>query len=254
MHTALELIFPVIYIGEEKSQAIVLGVDSSHTKKGANLRRTFSEYGIPILVMPIKEAETVRTFYKNYLSTRFFNEELLYEECKHRKADYIIVRRALGLEPGIGQKRSEISEKEALKWLKQAIFFSTSLEEKLGRTLKKDVMFGIWEDAKTKLTEYVIEELNKRNYGFRIFTKNRETVYPLQKNIVLCEDKWEAVEEVSGLFILSPGLPVSQIPIKEWARQMVRMSHATLIDPYGLYEPEEIESIGYHYISYGRCY
>lgn len=254
MHTALEPIFPVIYIGEKKTEGIVLGVDSSHTKKVTNLRRTFSEYGIPVLVMPIKEAETVRTFYKNYLSTRIFNEELLYEACKHQKADYIIVRRALGLEPGIGQKRSEICEEEAWRWLQQAIFLSTSFEERIGLTLKKEVMLGIWGDAKTKLTKYVVEELSRRNYYFRLFTKNREFIYPPQKNIVLCEDKWEAVEKVSGLFILSQGLPVSQIPAKEWAMQRMRMNHGTLIDPYGLYEPEEIESIGYNYISYGRRY
>jgi len=251
LYNAVEGNFLVFFIGEKEKKGVILGTNQPMKKEARWLRHSLEGWGVPILTLPVKEAETISKLYNRYLLTGSYNEKEWYRQCQEDGVDYITVRRALGLEPKIGQQKQVVEEKEIMEWLKQNIFSGFLLQANDLTASGKPVSLGVWGNTMSRLTRYVIEEAESRNCYVQLFVPFSGASFVPWNSTIICKDRWKALEGTYGLLILDSEPILSRIPVKEWAVHKTKMRRSVLVDPYNLYESEEMEAIGYRYIRYG---
>ncbi|MED0675169.1 hypothetical protein ABEV55_08525 [Aneurinibacillus thermoaerophilus] len=234
-------------------KAIILGVKSIRPKEVTRLRRSLSRMNVPLLMMPVKEAQVVKNVYCFY-RLGLLQETELYQHCQEHGADFIMVRRALGLDPAIGQTREQENGELILNWLLKtaSLFFAFRIERDFNKKSVGNVSLGVWGNAETPFVYEAVTSLHFLGADIHLFSMHDEDKDDMKFPCILYQDKWRALQGVDALIILEKQQAFVSIPVKEWYIRRSLMKQNIVIDVCNLYEPEEMEQIGYQYISFGR--
>jgi UDP-glucose 6-dehydrogenase len=250
------LVLPLSILKEKSPQrkkeepiAFILGVERTCERQIRLFRWYLSSLGIPILVLPRHEAEVLQAAYHE-LSESNWEEERVYDFCCSYGADFMMVRRALGMHPAIGQHSIQRDSVDITAWLGQIIAGG-----KLIRTEDNHKpCIGIWGTLGSTVTQYLLEYLHSSGFRPQLFSPSPVNQKSREPVCMIFRDKWSALEKAEALFILEENEEFSRIYVHEWEANKEKMNNPLIIDAYGLYEPEEVKTIGYKYISYGRNY
>jgi hypothetical protein len=234
---------------EEEPIAFILGVERTYERQVRLFCWYLSSLGIPILVLPRHEAEVLQAAYHE-LSESNWEEERVYDFCCSYGADFIMVRRALGMHPAIGQHSIQRATVDITAWLGQIIAGG-----KLIRTKDNHKpCIGIWGTLGSTVTQYLLEYLHSSGFRSQLFSPSPINQTSHEPICMIFRDKWGVLEKAEALFILEENEEFSRIYVHEWEANKEKMNNPLIIDAYSLYEPEEVKTIGYKYISYGRNY
>ncbi|MBN6187364.1 hypothetical protein JQN58_10345 [Aneurinibacillus sp. BA2021] len=240
----------IFFMGDSEIEGIVLGTESPYEKETQMVRYSLQEqHQAPVLTLPLHEAKTVYFFYAKYQTDRCFTEAELRGHCLRNKADYIAVRRTLGLCAAIGQKRDMPGDPELMNWMDRFVFPRLYAAVRQVVHTDSDVAFAIWSDPSSIIAEYVAEKLQPFSCRMQVFPAG--FLHSASGNKIEYDNRWQTVKNAAGLFMLEKTPPFLSLPMKDWKAHQAGMAQKVLIDPYNFYEAEEMKAIGCEYIRYG---
>ncbi|MFT9850281.1 hypothetical protein [Aneurinibacillus sp. REN35] len=250
MHTTIEGKSLIFFVGANKIESVIFGIENPYEKKVQSMRRLLGGiYGVPVLTLPLREAEVAYNFYNEYKVGTYFPERILRQYCLKRKAKYIVVRRALGLHSAIGQNKQMPCEQEWIDWMEETVF--PTLASRFNNCRNQPFTFAIWSDPQSRAAAYVVEKLRSFPHRIHAFPLCPASLCSSSEGTIQYHDRWQALENASVLFMLEQASTFLTLPLKDWKMRQATMKHRVIVDPYGLYEPEEMEAIDCDYMGYG---
>ena len=271
-----------------KPDRVVIGTSSERAKKTMNdLYAPFVRQGNPIIFMDEKSAELTKYAANSFLATKitFMNE--IAQMCELLGADVDMVRRGIGsdnrigkrfLFPGIGYGGScfpkdvqalaksaqevnynfkildavmEVNEKQKLHLLpKIKDYFNGDLKGK---------KFAIWglafkpntDDIREAPALYIIDELLAA--GATVATFDPEAMNNVQQlvgdKITFVHSQYDALHSADALIIATEW---SEFRTPDFDRISSLLKNKAIFDGRNLFDLNQMEDMGYHYVSIGR--
>lgn len=271
-----------------KPERVVIG--SSSEKANNVLAKLYSplvRQGNPIIFMDEKSAELTKYAANSFLATKitFMNE--IANLCEKLGADVDAVRRGIGTDSRIGKRflfagigyggscfpkdvqALAKSAKEAdydFKILKSVMAINANQKIKLIEKVKhyfnndlKGKTIAVWGLAFKPYTDDIREAPALVNInalleeGVKIKAYDPEAMRNVRgvlgNKIELCEDEYDTVEGADALMIMTEW-PVFRTP--EFDRLYKALNNKVIFDGRNLYEPDQMEELGFKYYSIGR--
>ena len=271
-----------------KPDRVVIGTSSERAKKTMNdLYAPFVRQGNPIIFMDEKSAELTKYAANSFLATKitFMNE--IAQMCELLGADVDMVRRGIGsddrigkrfLFPGIGYGGScfpkdvqalaksaqevnynfkildavmEVNEKQKLHLLpKIKDYFNGDLKGK---------KFALWglafkpntDDIREAPALYIIDELLAA--GATVATFDPEAMNNVQQlvgdKITFVHSQYDALHSADALIIATEW---SEFRTPDFDRISSLLKNKAIFDGRNLFDLNQMEDMGYHYVSIGR--
>lgn len=271
-----------------KPDRVVLGVESEQAKSVMQkLYEPFVRQGNPIIFMDVKSAELTKYAANSFLATKisFMNE--IANLCELLGADVDMVRRGVGTDarigkrflfPGIGYggscfpKDVQALAKSAsdadydFKILKSVMDVNAVQKQKLipnllshfGGDLKGKTI-AVWGLAFKPYTDDIREAPSLENIGKLLELGAEVRTYDpeamenvkgiLGEKVYFAKDEYDAAAGADALMIMTEW-PIFRTP--EFDKLSTAMSEKVIFDGRNLYALEQMENLGFKYISIGR--
>jgi UDPglucose 6-dehydrogenase len=271
-----------------KPDRIVIGTDSERAEKiMGRLYKPFLLNGHPIISMDIASAEMTKYAANSMLATKISFMNDIANLCEIVGADVNMVRKGIGSDTRIGNKfiypgagyGGSCFPKDVKALIKTGDDYGRSLEilkaveyvndnQKLVIPAKvkshfgdrlKGLILGLWglsfkphtDDMREAPALKIIEELLKEGVTIKAYdpVAREEAKRILGSSIELCEDKYEALIDASGLIVVTewPEFRVLNYNIIEKL-----MLEKVIFDGRNIYDPIELVEFGFTYYSIGR--
>ncbi len=271
-----------------KPDRIVIGTDSERAEKiMGRLYKPFLLNGHPIISMDIASAEMTKYAANSMLATKISFMNDIANLCEIVGADVNMVRKGIGSDTRIGNKfiypgagyGGSCFPKDVKALIKTGDDYGRSLEilkaveyvndnQKLVIPAKvkshfgdrlKGLKLGLWglsfkphtDDMREAPALKIIEELLKEGVSIKAYdpVARVEAKRILGTSIELCEDKYEALIDASGLIVVTewPEFRVLNYNIIEKL-----MLEKVIFDGRNIYDPNELVEFGFTYYSIGR--
>ncbi len=271
-----------------KPDRVVIGTSSEKAKKILNdLYAPFVRQGNPIIFMDEKSAELTKYAANSFLATKitFMNE--IAQLCELLGADVDMVRKGIGsderigkrfLFPGIGYGGScfpkdvqalaksstevnydfkileavmQVNEKQKLHLLpKVKAYFNNDLQ---GKTI---ALWGLafkpnTDDIREAPALYIIDELLAA--GAKVITFDPEAMNNVKQlvgdKITFVESQYDALKDADALVIATEW---SEFRTPDFARIISLLKNKAIFDGRNLFDLQQMEDLGFHYVSIGR--
>jgi UDP-glucose 6-dehydrogenase len=230
-------------IGESsiwRPPAFIIG--SSKDGRGVKeLRRLLGSSGYPVMLMPPREAEMLHYLY----ITECINKTRILELASSPDLsdyDWVTIMRGFGLHAEIGQQ-SICADDIPTEWICRVV------QQHIAINKQRKPTVAVWHSSAAHITR-ITSILKQMDVQVRVYCTELK---PENKNERIFLEKWETICGAEALIILEPHKEFSNLMLSEWDNQLKGEKIPPLIiDCCGLYEPEEMNAIGCHYISYGR--
>lgn len=219
-------IYSLVFLYEgEQVKGVILGI-AHQANRHRGLRNIFRSQSFSFMVMNLIEAFVLHELYYHWKAYGTDFIEQLNKYCKEYLCDGIAILRGLGLDPAIGQRGSlpSLIQKEEIPFLLHCI-----------RTLGcKNIT--LWGEPGDIREGSFIHELK------------------CSFSVQSCVEApfWDSVKGSDLLILLSKVQNVKGIKINDWERNRHLFHLPHIMDCQGLYEPAELEEIGYRYFSLFR--
>lgn len=271
-----------------KPDRVVIGSSSERANKILSaLYGPLVRQGNPIIFMDEKSAELTKYAANSFLATKitFMNE--IANLCERVGADVDAVRKGIGTDSRIGKRflfagigyggscfpkdvqalaRSSKEVDYDFKILKAVMDTNATQKIKLVEKVKeffnhdlKGKTLAIWGLAFKPYTDDIREAPSLVNINLLLEEGARIKAYDpeamdnvrgvLGDRIEYCNDAYEAVKEADGLMIMTEW-PVFRTP--EFGTLSSSLKNKVIFDGRNLYEPQQMEELGYKYYSIGR--
>lgn len=271
-----------------KPDRVVLGVESEKAKTVMQkLYEPFVRQGNPIIFMDVKSAELTKYAANSFLATKisFMNE--IANLCELLGADVDMVRRGVGTDarigkrflfPGIGYggscfpKDVQALAKSAsdadydFKILKSVMDVNDTQKRKLIPNLLsnfggdiKGKTIAVWGLAFKPYTDDIREAPSLENIksllelGAKVKTYDPEAMGNVKRilgdSVYFAKDEYDAASEADALMIMTEW-PIFRTP--EFDKLAQVMNKQIIFDGRNLYSLEQMENLGFKYISIGR--
>lgn len=271
-----------------KPDRVVLGVESDKAKSVMQkLYEPFVRQGNPIIFMDVKSAELTKYAANSFLATKisFMNE--IANLCELLGADVDMVRRGVGTDarigkrflfPGIGYggscfpKDVQALAKSAadadydFKILKSVMDVNANQKQKLIPNLLahfggeiKGKTIAVWGLAFKPYTDDIreapsLENINKLlELGAEVRTYDPEAMENVKgilgDKVYFAQDEYDAASGADALMIMTEW-PIFRTP--EFDKLARVMSQQIIFDGRNLYSLEQMENLGFKYVSIGR--
>ncbi len=271
-----------------KPDRIVLGVDSDEAEKiMRKLYKPFLLNGHPLLFMDIPSAELTKYAANAMLATKisFMNE--IANLCDALGADVNMVRNGIGSDPRIGNKfiyagvgyGGSCFPKDVKALIKTADNINYSLEilkavDKVNVTQKeilikkiksyfksniKDKTFGVWglsfkpqtDDIRDAPAIAIIENLIDDGAKIKVYdpVAMEQSKKKLSKNVEFGKDQYDALIDIDALILVTEW---SEFRLPNFSIMEKLMKSKVIFDGRNIYEPSEMQELGFTYFSIGR--
>ncbi|WCK54608.1 hypothetical protein PP175_00665 [Aneurinibacillus sp. Ricciae_BoGa-3] len=221
--------------------AFIIGT-TEEGKTLKHLRRELVRSGCPVMLMSPREAEMLNYLYINESTNRAHIQQLagLPDLPKY---DWVTILRGLGLHPQIGQQFFCADDVPA-GWICRMV------EKHVVMDNQSKPVIAIWQAGGTCVGE-IRNRLEQMGCQVQIYCP--ETKTKRMTGLDLSLGKWQTLNAAQALVIVERHKEFSQLMLAEWETHLQgKHSFPLIIDCCGLYEPEEITTIGCRYISFGR--
>ena len=267
-----------------KPDRIVIGVESKKAEK--IMRELYQPLESPILTTRLESSEMIKYASNAFLATKisFINE--IANVCELVGADVKEIAKGMGLDPRIGNKFLEAGlgyggscfpkDVQALHQsagingynfcLLKAVIEVNNNQRKLAVKKAEKILGGlrnkiisVWglafkantDDIRESAAVEIIELFLGKGARIKAYDpiagENAKKV--LSKEIIFCEDPYEAVQESDALFIATDW---NEFKEADLAKIKDSLKEPIIIDGKNIYDPEEMKKIGFTYISIGR--
>lgn len=262
---------------------IVVGTNSEKAKD--IMKKLYEPLNAPILFTDINSAELIKHASNAFLATKISFVNAISRICELSGADVEKVAEGMGydkrikrdfLNAGIGyggfcfpkdvQAFIKIAEKYGydFKLLKATNDINESQKkhfvEKIKNSLKeiKDKKIGVLglafkpntDDMRFAPSINIIEELQKEGAKIKAYDPEAiEKSKQIFNNIEYCKDPYEVAKDSDALLMLTEWNEFKEIDLKKIKSLM---KNSLIIDGRNIYNPEEMERLGFKYVSIGR--
>lgn len=271
-----------------KPDRVVIGSSSERANKlMETLYTPLVRQGNPIIFMDEKSAELTKYAANSFLATKitFMNE--IANLCEKLGADVDAIRRGIGTDTRIGKRflfagigyggscfpkdvqalaRSSEDAHYDFKILRSVMEINEEQKLKLFPKIKdyfngdlKGKTIAIWGLAFKPYTDDIREAPALSNIkalleeGARIKAYDPEAMENVRKiignDIELCENEYQAIEDADALLIVTEW-PVFRTP--DFDRLANALKNKVIFDGRNLYDPSDMEELGFNYYSIGR--
>jgi UDPglucose 6-dehydrogenase len=262
---------------------IVIGADSN--KAIDIMKKLYSPIKAPMIVTDIRSAELIKHASNAFLATKISFINAIANVCELSGADVEKVAEGMGydkrigrsfLNAGIGyggfcfpkdvQAFIKIAEKYGydLKLLKatneineqQKKNFTNKIKDNLKELNDKKIgILGLsfkpnTDDMRFAPSSYIIEEMQKQ--GAKINAYDPEAMEKSKQmfdDINYCKDPYEVAKDADALLILTEWNEFKELDLKKIKDSM---KSPLIIDGRNIYDPKEMEKLGFEYVSVGR--
>lgn len=267
-----------------KPDRIIIGAENKKAEK--IMKDLYGPLKSPILITHLESSEMIKYSSNAFLATKisFINE--IANVCEIVGADVKEIAKGMGLDPRIGKEFLEAGlgyggscfpkDVQALHQsagingysfclLKAVIEVNNNqrklaikkTEEMLG-SLKNKVI-GIWglafkantDDIRESAAIEIIELLLGKGAKIKVYdpiaSKNAKKI--LSEEVVFCEDIYETVNKSDALFIATDW---DEFKKADLARVKELLKEPNILDGKNIYDPKNMEEMGFSYISIGR--
>ena len=267
-----------------KPDRIVIGVESKKAEK--IMKELYQPLESPIIATRLESSEMIKYASNAFLATKisFINE--IANVCELVGADVKEIAKGMGLDPRIGNKFLEAGlgyggscfpkDVQALHQsagingynfcLLKAVIEVNNNQRKLAVKKAEKILGGlrnkiisVWglafkantDDIRESAAVEIIELFLGKGVRIKAYdpiaSENAKKV--LSKEIIFCEDPYEAVQESDALFIATDW---DEFKKADLAKIKDSLREPIIIDGKNIYDPEEMKKIGFTYISIGR--
>ncbi|MDW3196209.1 MAG: UDP-glucose/GDP-mannose dehydrogenase family protein [Cytophagales bacterium] len=271
-----------------KPDRVVLGVESEQAKEVMQkLYEPFVRQGNPIIFMDVKSAELTKYAANSFLATKisFMNE--IANLCELLGADVDMVRRGVGTDARIGKRflfpgigyggscfpkdvqalaKSASDAEYDFKILKSVMDVNAVQKQKLIPQLLshfggdiKGKTIAVWGLAFKPYTDDIREAPSLENIqtlldqGAIVRTYDPEAMSNVKRQlgdtIYFAKDEYDAVDGADALMIMTEW-PIFRTP--EFDKLAQVMGNKVIFDGRNLYSLEQMEALGFNYVSVGR--
>lgn len=271
-----------------KPDRIVVGVESAEAEK--TMRRLYKPFllnGHPILFMDIASSEMTKYAANSMLATKISFMNDIANLCELVGADVSMVRKGIGADSRIGNKfiypgtgyggscfpkdvqalvRTADEHGHSLEILKavEAVNYrqKSVLVSKIKSHFGNDLIglkFGMWglsfkpktDDMREAPSLVIIDSLLKE--GASVIAYDPVAMHEAQRilgdKITYAKDEYEACIDVDALIVVTEW-PEFRMPNFKVLEKLLKTK--TIFDGRNIYEPEEMQEIGFNYYSIGR--
>jgi len=267
-----------------KPNRIVIGRESKKAEEV--IRKLYEPLNSPILVTNLESAEMIKYASNAFLATKisFINE--IANICERIGADVEEIAKGMGFDPRIGDKFLKAGlgyggscfpkDVRALRQsagangynfclLKSVIEVNSNqrkfIVEKTEKLLNglENKLIGIWglafkantDDVRESAAIEIIKSLRKKGAKIKAYDsmaeENAKKILP--KEVIFCQNPYEAVQESDGLFIATEWDEFKKVDL---LRVKNLLKSPNIIDGRNIYSPNEMKKLGFNYICVGR--
>jgi UDPglucose 6-dehydrogenase len=271
-----------------KPDRIIVGIDSENTRKTIDkLYKPFLLNGHPLLYMDIPSAEMTKYTANALLATKISFMNDIANLCEIVGADVNMVRKGIGSDPRIGSKfiypgvgyggscfpkdvKALINTAEkngySLEILKSVenvnqrqklVLVNKILEHFKGDIVNKT--FAIWglsfkphtDDIREAPSILIIDELLKKGAKINVYDPvgMKEAKKTLENSVSYCKDAYEALLDADSLVVITEW-PEFRMPNYKIMERL--MKNKVIFDGRNIYDPFELNEMGYSYYGIGR--
>lgn len=272
-----------------KPDRIVVGIESKRAEKVMRrLYKPFLMNGHPLLFMDIFSSEMTKYAANSMLATKISFMNDIANLCELVGANVDLVRKGIGSDSRIGNKfiypgtgyggscfpkdvqalvRTADEYGHSLEVLKavEAVNYrqKTTLVEKIKKHFGNDLKgkhFGLWglafkpktDDMREAPSLVIIEELKALGATIRAYdpVAMHEAERILGDSIEYAKDEYDVAIDADALIVVTEW---SEFRMPNFRILEKLMNERTIFDGRNIYDPEEIEEIGFNYYSIGRA-
>lgn len=271
-----------------KPDRIVVGIESKRAEKVMRrLYKPFLMNGHPLLFMDIFSSEMTKYAANSMLATKISFMNDIANLCELVGANVDLVRKGIGSDARIGNKfiypgtgyGGSCFPKDVQALVRTADEYGHSLEvlkaveavnyrqksvlvEKIkkhfGENLK-DKQFGLWglafkpktDDMREAPSLVIIEQLRALGATIRVYdpVAMEEAKHSLGDTVEYAKDEYDACIDADAMILVTEW---SEFRMPNFRILDKLMRERTIFDGRNVYDPEEMEEIGYNYYSIGR--
>lgn len=266
---------------------IIIGVETKRAKE--ILLKIYEKFRDRILITNIDTAELIKHASNSFLALKISYINLIAELCEKTDADVELVAKGMGLDPRIGEEflRAGIGyggscfpkDLKALAKIGEDLGVNMNLLKEVDRInservrifvdkvkkalwILKDKKIGILglsfkpetDDIREAPSIKVIAELLREGAHLRLYDpkamENMKRVHPEEPpRIIYCHSSYEAAEGTNALLFITEWKEFAGLDLKKIKDLM---ANPILIDGRNIFDPKELNALGFEYYSIGR--
>ncbi len=266
-----------------KPDRVVLGVQGKRAKE--LLTTLYKPLGCPIVVTDINSAELIKHASNSFLSMKISFINAVAEVCERAGADIEQVANGMGLDPRIGRSflsagagfggfcfpkdlEAFIKISETLGYNFELLKAVRTINEQAKRRFAAKIQQALWvlrgktvgvlglsfkpntDDMRYAPAIDIIETLLAEGANIKAYDPQamNEAKHLLPK-ITLCNDAYEAAKGADCLAVITEWNEFKEL---DFARLKKLMRQPVIIDGRNVYDPEQMQALGFRYMGVGR--
>jgi len=262
---------------------IVIGADS---KKAIEImKKIYSPVKAPLIITDIRSAELIKHASNSFLATKISFINAIAQICELSGADVEKVAEGMGYDKRIGRAFLNAGigyggfcfPKDVQAFIKIAEQYGYDFQllkathrinqeqkqnfvKKVKNTLKdiKNKKIGVLglsfkpntDDMRFAPSVHIIQELQKENAKIKVYDPEAmEKAKQILNDVEFCKDPYEAAKDADALLILTEWSEFKELDLKK-IKSLLK--NPIIIDGRNIYNPEDLRTEGFTYISIGR--
>ena len=266
-----------------KPDRVVLGVQGKRAKE--LLTTLYKPLGCPIVVTDINSAELIKHASNSFLSMKISFINAVAEVCERAGADIEQVANGMGLDPRIGRSflsagagfggfcfpkdlEAFIKISETLGYNFELLKAVRTINEQAKRRFAAKIQQALWvlrgktvgvlglsfkpntDDMRYAPAIDIIETLLAEGANIKAYDPQAmNEAKHLMPKITLCNDAYEAAKGADCLAVITEWNEFKEL---DFARLKKLMRQPVIIDGRNVYDPEQMQALGFRYMGVGR--